>query len=141
MKRQGISKSTHQAIVEVLQHRCSSLPDEVREMLLAAVPWSLCVPADKRRGDQAEAVSMIASVVEAVRTRLQDAVQEEVANIAKLTSGRAAFEASIQPAEAAHNEARRAVEDCKAQLQAVSEALAGRKAAVKDAEAEEQRLR
>jgi hypothetical protein len=139
LKNQGISSATYEPLLKVVQHPLSGLSEETRDMLLAVLPWSLCVAADERHEIQQRAVCMVGEVVEAVQAGLQHAAEAEAAKIAELEPGREKLERDLRQAEALEAAALSVVEEREAQLAMASAAVASKAEAVKTAELEEER--
>lgn len=140
LKEQGISRASYLPAVEIVNHPLSGLPEEVRRMLLAMLPWSVAARTDERHEAQASCVRMVDEVVEIIRSTLQKAMDAEVATLAEIESKKADLEAAVLRTEAAEAEARRAEEERRGQLQEVEATLRQKEAAFQEAELQEKRL-
>lgn len=59
LKKHGVTQAIFKQMVEVLQHPLAShLTEDCKEMILAMLPHSLCVPSDLREEVQDSAVKM-----------------------------------------------------------------------------------
>jgi len=135
LKSQGVTKSSHEAIREIVQHPLAGLPAECCEMLLAMLPWSLCVPSDERGEAHIEAVKMVEEVVASIQAKMQEAIQSESARVGDLDEKKTSLQADISSAQAALAEAVAAVDGQKAQLAETSAALLQQRRAFGQAEA------
>lgn len=140
LKTQGISKASFQPVLEAIQHPLADLSEATRKMILAALPWSLAVPADQRHESQQAIVRMISEIVEAVMAKLQETLASETGKVDKLESRKTALDDAAQKAEADTVEASGIVEGSQARLSQAQEAQAAKTAAVQDAEAAEKRV-
>lgn len=101
LKKNGVSQSSFKKVVEVFSHGlASSLPEETRAMLLAGLPYSLCVASDERQELQELTVSMIGDVVSKVFTGLQARLDAENEKLASVESTKAQLETAVTEAEA-----------------------------------------
>merc|ERR1719362_2673123 len=81
-----------------------------RQMVLAILPWSIAVPADKRHAAQEAAVGMIGNVVETVQAALQKTVDAEASKVDELQGTRAELECAVQRTDSVDMDARDALE-------------------------------
>jgi len=123
-----------------VHHPLSGLSDSTRQMVLAILPWSIAVPADKRHAAQEAAVCMIGNVVETVQTALQKAVDVEAGKVDELRSARAELQCAVQQAESADIEARQALEKHSGASAQAEAAVSEQRAVVHKVELEETRL-
>lgn len=77
LRAHGVSKSMHSAVSEIFEHPCCDLPDPVKKMLLAALPWSVCIAADQRSAAQQNCVRMTEEVADQILAKLRAAAEEE----------------------------------------------------------------
>merc|ERR1719203_445599 len=68
----------------MVNHPLSGLPKNVRDMLLAMLPWSIAVPVDQRSEMQQGVVHMVDSVAGIVQAELQRAVDVETSKVDEL---------------------------------------------------------
>merc|ERR1719433_725119 len=137
VKEQGIDKATYTAVTTVVDHPLAGeLNEDVRKMLQAMVPWSLCVAADERVGVQAAAVRMLGEVVEDIQAKLQAAVDAERAGASAAETERAKLEASVERAEAALADKKTGVSKCEDAEKQAKEQRAAKERALADTQAE-----
>lgn len=79
-----------QPVIEAI-HGATELTATCRQMLLAMLGNTLCVPSDKRDAAQVRVVEMIREVMDTTRERLQKNVATEEANVASLDCRRDAL--------------------------------------------------
>jgi len=140
LKVQGVSKASFQPVVEAVQHPGAELSEATRSMLLAALPWSLPVPADQRHVAQEAIVRMTGEVLATVQARLQEALASETSAAEELIAAQSKLEADAQQAEASAGEASKAVDASKERLSQVESAQAAKTSDLQEAEAAEQRV-
>jgi len=136
LKQQGVTKSEYAPALEIVKHPLAGLTDEVCKMILAAMPWSLSVPADTRTPPQETVVGMITEVADTVHAALQQAAAIEVGKVDELTVGKAGVEGQIQEKEAAIAAAQTYAEDCNKQLEEAKSEAVNCTQALQSAEAE-----
>jgi len=140
LKTQGVSKASFQPVLEAIHHPRADLSEATRKMILAALPWSLAVPADQRHEAQQAIVRMTSEIVEAVMAKLQESLAAETGKVDELEGSKTTLDDTAQKAEAAAAEASGIVEGSQARLAQAQEAQAAKTAAVQDAEAAEKRV-
>jgi len=136
LKQHGVTQASYAPAPEIVQHPLAGLTDEVRKMILAAMPWSLAIPADARHPAQEAVVRMVAETAETIQAALQHAAAIETGKVDELTAGKAAVEAKVQHMEAALDAACTCVEGCTQQLEEAKSASASSTEALQAAEAE-----
>merc|ERR1719336_2511874 len=140
LKQQDVSESSYQPVLDVLQHPLADLSESVRAFVLSVLPWSLAVPADERSELQADSVSMVDAIVQAVQAELQQKVDAEKERIDELEATRARLDSAVEQTEAAKTEAKQAVEERAAAVAEADATVLQKGAAHKDCEVEEKRL-
>lgn len=139
LKQQGVSKSMHAAIREIVQHPLAELTDDCRNMLLAMLPWSLCIPQDERHEVQTGTVKMVQELVESIQAKMQKAIEVENAALGEQDEKKAEFQKSVQLAETNLAQATAAADERKGELAEVSAVLLKQKHALADAEAKQKK--
>lgn len=98
---QGVAKSTFKAVVDILEHPMGhSIPENARQMLIAALPQSLCVPSDERHPHQAMVLEMVAKVIADVVKNMKTGIDAAAAHIQELDKSRPDLERQKSEAEA-----------------------------------------
>merc|ERR1719296_657713 len=105
LKLYGISKASFAPVQESIQHPLAGLSEATSKMILAALPWSLAVPADQRHEVQQAVVRMTDEVLEAVVAKLDEMLASETVKLEELEGSKATLEEAAQKAEAAAAEA------------------------------------
>jgi len=138
LKRHGVTQASYKQVAEALMHPMASyLPEACRNMLLAGLPQSLCVPSDLRQEFQNQAVSMMGEVVCKIVEKLQETLDEENTNVAGTESSKAELDDKVNSAESALKDAQASVSERDADLQASSEAVLTAKASLVKREEEQ----
>jgi len=134
LKQHGVTKSAHEAIREIMRHPLAGLPADARDMLLAMLPWSLCIPSDQRIDAHNKVVKMVKEVAAGIQKTMQEAVQAEGLSVGSLDEKKAELQGGIQSAEAALAAAKATAEERKRELAEASAALLQQKRALGEAE-------
>lgn len=100
----GCSKANYEAVIDGIR-RGVHLNVDCRDMLIAMVPSTLCVPADQRGELQAKCVSMIDETFSAVAEQLKVAMDDETAKVAAVEASKSELESKVVEAEAMHTAA------------------------------------
>jgi len=140
LKLHGISKASFAPVQESIQHPLAGLSEATSKMILAALPWSLAVPADQRHEVQQAVVRMTDEVLEAVVAKLDETLASETGKLEELEGSKATLEEAAQKAEAAAAEAASEVAAREAGRGEAQVAEAARGAAVQEAETAEQKV-
>lgn len=136
LKQQGILAETHRAVVEALGHPLGTegLPEDCRQMLVAILPFALCVPSDLRSERQTTFVRMIGDVLNCVEAKLKDAVIVAVGQLAANEAQKELLESLVGEAEdsrtaavAAMRISERAISDATVTLSAKQSVLTQRR--------------
>jgi hypothetical protein len=106
LKKHAVSQSLYKHIVEIFDHPLAvHLSQDSREMLLAALPHSLCVPSDLRQEFQEAIVKMMGQLMSQILSTMQTSLDAENEKVAGAETKKAELEEEIQTAEAALNQA------------------------------------
>jgi len=140
LKAQGVSKASLQPVVEAVQHPLAELSEATRSMIIAALPWSLSVPADQRKEAQQAVVQMADEVLARVQTRLEEALASETSAAEELIAAQSKSVVQAQQAEVSANEASQAVDASKERLSQAESAQAAKTSDLQEAEDAEQRV-
>lgn len=105
LKQQGVTRATFQPMLDIVTHPQSGLSDHAREMLLAALPFSLCVPAEERIEAQAAIVRMLGGVVQTIQDNMQKSIDLEAEKAGEVEAQQAELREEVARAEAAQAEA------------------------------------
>lgn len=98
---QGIAKSNFKAVVDLLEHPLAhEVPENCRQMLIAMLPTSLCVPSDERHPHQAMVVDMVGDVTEDVASRMKASIDTAAARVTELEASRPELDRQKSEAEA-----------------------------------------
>jgi len=138
LKKHGVTQASYKQIAEALMHPMASyLPDVCRDMLLAGLPQSLCVPSDLRQEFQNQAVNMMGEVVCKIVEKLQETLDEENTKVAGTESLKVELDEKVNSADTALKDAQASVSERDADLQTSSEAVLTAKAALAKREEEQ----
>lgn len=140
LKQQRVTRASYQPVIDSIEHPLTGLPEDARRMLLAALPWSILVPAEERHEAQAAAVHMVDAVVEGVQAELEKAQDVEARKVAELEGTKAELEAAAQSTEAAELESRRIEDECHGFLAETDAALPQKSSTLEAAKLEKTRL-
>eukprot|EP00930_Biecheleria_cincta_P019430 TRINITY_DN1482_c0_g1_i7.p1 TRINITY_DN1482_c0_g1~~TRINITY_DN1482_c0_g1_i7.p1 ORF type:complete len:498 (+),score=175.05 TRINITY_DN1482_c0_g1_i7:54-1547(+) len=106
LKKHAVSQSLYKHIVEILEHPLAeNLSQDSREMLLAALPHSLCVPSDERQEFQESIVKMMGQLMGQILATMQASLDAENERVAGSEAKKQELEETIQAAEAALSKA------------------------------------
>ena len=102
LKKHTVSQSLYKHIVEILEHPLAeNLSQDSREMLLAVLPHSLCVPSDERQEFQESIVKMMSQLMGQVLSTMQASLDAENDKVAGSEAKKLELEEKILVAEAA----------------------------------------
>lgn len=96
LKQQGVSRANFGGVKEILDHPLADLSDDCRNMLRAMLPWSLCIPADLRRGFQQDVVKMLEQVASTIQAQLSAGVEAQNAALADQDSQQKEFQQGVE---------------------------------------------
>jgi hypothetical protein len=106
LKKHAVSQSLYKHIVEILEHPLAeNLSQDSREMLLAVLPHSLCVPSDERQEFQESIVNMMSQLMGQILSTMQASLDAENEKVAGSEAKKLELEENIQAAEAALSKA------------------------------------
>jgi len=106
LKKQGVTKATHEAILEAIQHpMASSLTPATRTMLIAMLPQGLFVPGAEREEAQQVCVRMLGEVFESITSKMQAEISEADGQLSKEKAEGAKLSEDSKAAETALKEA------------------------------------
>jgi len=130
LKKLHVTQSSFKQLSEALHHPLSDLPEECREMLLAGLPYSICVFQDERHETQEIVVGMLEQALSKILGGLQLALDQENQKVAGAEATKEDLERKLQAAEEALKEAKTFTSGRNEDLQHASEALVQAKAAL-----------
>jgi len=108
LKKHSVAQSLYKHIVEIVEHPLAEhVSQDSREMLLAMVPHSLCVPSDERQEFQEASVKMMSQLMSQILAAMQTSLDAENERVAGIEAKKEQLEEKIQACEAAFNEAHR----------------------------------
>jgi len=106
LKKHGVSQPLYKHVVEIFEHPLAEhLSQDSREMLLAVLPHSLCVPSDERQEFQETAVQMMSQLMSQILATMQASLDAENEKVAGSEAKKAELEEKIQATEASLSEA------------------------------------
>lgn len=139
LKKQGVCQDKHKLIADALQHPLvNDLPEDCRNMLLAALPLSLCVASDVRRDFQDLAVTMIEEVLSKIAEKMEDALNCESEKVKNVEASKGELQQKLSAAAEALKEAQALTSHREVELQTSCLAFQGAQATLSKLE-EEQR--
>ncbi|CAE8586823.1 unnamed protein product, partial [Polarella glacialis] len=121
LKKHGVTQGSYKQVAEALTK--ADIPQEVREMLIAMLPNSLCVASDERQEFQDMGVKMIGEVLCKFEANLTAALQAENQNVAGVEASKDGLESSLGAAEEALQAALGGTSQRTAELNLASEAV------------------
>lgn len=139
LKKQGVCQDKYKLIADALQHPLvNDLPEDCRNMLLAALPLSLCVASDVRRDFQDLVVTMIEEVVSKIAEKMQDALNSESEKVKDVETSKGELEQKLKAAAETLKDAQALTSHRETELQTSCRVLQGTQATLSKLE-EEQR--
>lgn len=124
MKKHGVTQAIFKQMVEVLQHPLAShLTEDCKEMILAMLPHSLCVPSDLREEVQDSAVKMFEEVVASVEANLKEALEAEKGKVKTITDSKEQLLSEVSKAQEQLKDAEKDLEEKNQELTASSQAV------------------
>eukprot|EP00930_Biecheleria_cincta_P086875 TRINITY_DN76128_c0_g1_i1.p1 TRINITY_DN76128_c0_g1~~TRINITY_DN76128_c0_g1_i1.p1 ORF type:complete len:449 (+),score=146.44 TRINITY_DN76128_c0_g1_i1:75-1349(+) len=139
LKKQGVCQDKYKLIADALQHPLANdLPEDCRNMLLAALPLSLCVASDVRRDFQDLLVSMIGEVVSRIAEKMQDALNSESEKVKEVEASKGELEQKLKAAADVLKDAQALTSQRETELQTSGKALLGAQAMLSKLEKEQQ---
>jgi len=106
LKKHAVSQPLYKHIVEIFEHPLAAVfSQDNREMLLAALPHSLCVPSDLRQEFQEDIVKMMGQLMSQILSTMQASLDAENEKVAGAENKKVELEEEIQTAEAALSKA------------------------------------
>ncbi|CAE8712525.1 unnamed protein product [Polarella glacialis] len=121
LKKHGVTQGSYKQVAEALTK--ADIPQEVREMLIAILPNSLCVASDERQEFQDVGVKMIGEVLCKFEANLMAALQAENQNVAGVEASKDGLESSLGAAEEALQAALGGTSQRTSELNLASEAV------------------
>lgn len=138
MKKHGVTQAIFKQMVEVLQHPLAShLTEDCKEMILAMLPHSLCVPSDLREEVQNSAVKMFEEVVASVEANLKEAFEAEKGKVKTITDSKEQLLSEVLKAQEQLKEAEKDLEEKNQELTASSQAVVAAKTSLSKKEEEQ----
>jgi len=123
LKKHGVSPALYRHVVEIFEHPLvDHLSQDSREMLLAVLPHSLCVPSDERQEFQEATVQMMSQQMSQVLATMQASLDAENEKVAGSEAKKAELEENIRAAEVSLNEAQDVTAAHQAELNAACSA-------------------
>lgn len=130
LKKLRVTQGSFRKLSEALHHPLSDLTEDCREMLLAGLPYSVCVFQDERHDVQEIVVGMLEQALSKILGGLQLALDQENQKVAGAEATKEDLERKLQAAEEALKEAKTFTASKNEELQHASEALVQAKAAL-----------
>lgn len=128
MKKYGVTQAAFKQMVEVLQHPLAGhLTEDCKQMILAMLPHSLCVPSDQREEVQNLAVKMFEEVVASVEGHLKEALEAEKSKVKTITDSKEQLLSDVSKAQEQLKDAEKDLEQKNQELTASSQAVVAAK--------------
>lgn len=138
MKKHGVTQAIFKQMVEVLQHPLAShLTEDCKEMILAMLPHSLCVPSDLREDVQNSAVKMFEEVVASVEANLKEALEAEKGKVKTIIDSKEQLLSEVSKAQEQLKDAEKDLEEKNQELTASSQAVVAAKTSLSKKEEEQ----
>lgn len=128
LKKYGVTQAAFKQMVEVLQHPLAGhLTEDCKQMILAMLPHSLCVPSDQREEVQNLAVKMFEEVVASVEGHLKEALEAEKSKVKTITDSKEQLLSDVSKAQEQLKDAEKDLEQKNQELTASSQAVVAAK--------------
>jgi len=138
LKKHGVTQAIFKQMVEVLQHPLAShLTEDCKEMILAMLPHSLCVPSDLREDVQNSAVKMFEEVVASVEANLKEALEAEKGKVKTIIDSKEQLLSEVSKAQEQLKDAEKDLEEKNHELTASSQAVVAAKTSLSKKEEEQ----
>lgn len=138
LKKHGVTQAIFKQMVEVLQHPLAShLTEDCKEMILAMLPHSLCVPSDQREDVQNLAVKMFEEVVASVEANLKEALEAEKGKVKTITDSKEQLLSEVSKAQEQLKDAEKDLDEKNQELTASSQAVVAAKTSLSKKEEEQ----
>lgn len=138
MKQHGVTQATFKQMAEVLQHPpASDLPEDCKKMIVAMLPYSLCVPSDEREEVQNVAVKMFEEVVASVEVNLKEALEAEKSKVKTITDSKEQLLSGVSKAQEQLKDAEKDLDQKNQELTASSQAVVAAKTSLSKKEEEQ----
>jgi len=139
LKKHSVTQAAYKQVADVLEHPVAKglLSEENREMLMAMLPHSICVPCDERQDFQVNAVEMLDKVIRQIFESMQGTLAVEIEKVANADNAKSDFEAKVQAADSALKAAQAVAGDREAELKDATEKTSAAQAEVTKAKGEQ----
>jgi hypothetical protein len=79
LKKHGVSVESYDRVIEIIQHPVSNnyVAQDERDMMMVAVPHSLCVPLEDRKPSQTDMVDAIGKVMLKINKEMRETLQNK----------------------------------------------------------------
>jgi len=106
LKKHSVTQPLYKRNVEIIEHPLAEhVSQDNREMLLAMLPHSLCVPSDERQEFQEAGVKMMSELMSKILAAMQTSLDAENERVAGIEVKKEQLEEKIRALEVAINEA------------------------------------
>lgn len=138
LKKLHVTQQSFKLLSEALHHPLSDLPEDCRQMLLAGLPFSVCVFQDERHEVQEVVVGMLEQAMSKILGGLQVALDQENEKVAGAEATKEDLERKLQAAEEALKGAKSFTAEKSEALEQATQAVVKAKAALTQRTKEQQ---